>query len=116
MVGPSGSGRAVGGAAAGGRGEDGGVASWPGAVLGVVDTVSCSGDRGGCDADLAVQGLVFSEGAVAFGFYAAAGVTDDLFPAAADPASTLIRARMPGGRTVCGRPPSAGGDVLLVRR
>jgi hypothetical protein len=77
------------------------VASWPGAVLGVVDAVSCgSGNRGGSDAELAVQDLGVSGGAVAFDADAAAGVTDDLFPAAADPVSTLTRARMPGGRTV----------------
>jgi hypothetical protein len=38
MFGPSGSGRAAGGGA-GGRGKGDGVASWPGAVLGVVDAV-----------------------------------------------------------------------------
>ena len=66
--GPSGSGRAVGGAAAGGRGKDGGVASWPGAVLGVVDAVSCGGgNRGGNDAELAEQGLVVSGGEVMSG-------------------------------------------------
>jgi hypothetical protein len=55
------------------------VASWPGAVLGVVDAVSCgSGNRGGSDAELAVQGLGVSGGAVAFDADAAAGVTDDL--------------------------------------
>jgi len=76
-------------------------ASWPGAVLGVVDAISCGGgNRGGSDAALAVQGLVVSGGAVAFDADTAAGITDDLFPAAADPASTLTRARMPGGRTV----------------
>jgi hypothetical protein len=67
-------------------GAGGGVASWPGAVLGVVDAVSCgSGDRGRSDAELAVQGLVVSGGAVMFDADTAAGVTDDLFPAAADP-------------------------------
>ena len=41
------------------------MASRPGAVLGVVDAVSCGGgDRGGGDAELAVQGRVASGGAV----------------------------------------------------
>jgi hypothetical protein len=78
MFGPSGSGRAVGGAIADGRGEGDRVASRPGAVLGVVDAVSCGGNRGGSDAELAVQGLVVSGGAVASDAGAAAGVTDDL--------------------------------------
>jgi hypothetical protein len=78
-----------------------GVASWPGAVLGVVDAVLCGGgDRGGGDAELAVQGLVVSGGAVVFDADAAAGVTDDLSQPLLTPASTLTRARMPGGRTV----------------
>ncbi len=91
------------------------MASWPGAVLGVVDAVSCSGDRGGSDADLAVQGLVFSGGAVAFGFYAAAGVTDDL----SQPLLARFhadRARIPGGRTVLRSSAVCRGYVLLVRR
>src|SRR6266480_4829985 len=81
----SGSGGAV-GSAAGVRGNGDGVASWPGAVLGVVDAVSCGGgDRVGGDAELAVQGLVVGGGAVMFDADAAAGVTDDLLPAAGDP-------------------------------
>ena len=40
-------------------GKGGGMASSPGAVLGVVDAVSCGG---GSDAQLAVRGLVVSEG------------------------------------------------------
>src|SRR5260370_23096180 len=85
MFGPSGSGRAVGGAA-GGRRKGGGVASGPGAVLGVADAVSCGGgNRGGSDAGLAVQGLVVSGGAVMSRARTAARVTPDLFPAAADP-------------------------------
>src|SRR6476469_6727056 len=75
---PSCSGGAVGGAA-GVRGKGGGVASWPGAVLGVVDAVSCGGgDRVGGNAELSVQGLVVGGGAVMFDADAAAGVTDDL--------------------------------------
>ena len=61
------------------------MAFWPGAVLGVVDAVSYDGNRGGSDAELAVQGLVVSGGAVMSFANTAAGVTDDLFPAAANP-------------------------------
>ena len=44
------------------------MASWPSAVLGVVDAVSCGGgNRGGNDAELAVQGLVVSGGEVMSG-------------------------------------------------
>ena len=44
------------------------MASWPSAVLGVVDAVSCGGgNRGGNEAELAVQGLVVSGGEVMSG-------------------------------------------------
>ena len=44
------------------------MASWPGAVLGAVDAVSCGGGNcGGNDAELAVQGLVVSGGEVMSG-------------------------------------------------
>ena len=86
---------------AGVRGKGGGVASWPGAVLGVVGCCRVRRrHRVGGDAELAVQGLVVSGGAGMFDADAAAGVTDDLLPAPMIPASTLTRARMPGGRTV----------------
>ena len=49
------------GGAVGGRGKDDDVPSRPGAGPGVADAVSC---RGGSDANLAVQGLGASEGAV----------------------------------------------------
>src|SRR6476661_4638265 len=82
---PSCSGGAVRGAAGGG-GKGGGVASWPDAVLGGMEAVSCGGGgRVGGDAELAVQGLVVGGGAVMFDADAAAGVTDDLLPAAGDP-------------------------------
>ena len=77
------------------------MASWPGAVLGVVDAVSCGGgDRIGGEAELPVEGLVVGGGAMCS--------TPTLRPASPiifsepllTPASTLTRARMPGGRTV----------------
>jgi hypothetical protein len=52
-----------------------------------VDAVSC----GGGDAELAVQGLVVSGGAVMSDADAAASVTDDLSQPLLTPASTLTR-------------------------
>src|SRR5690348_9605485 len=105
------SGRAVGGAA-GVWGNGDGSASWPGALPGVVDAVSCGGrDRVGGDAELVVQGLVVSGGAVMFDADAAAGVTDDLLPAAGDPGfhadpgpDAGRQDRVPVGRVLRGEP------------
>jgi hypothetical protein len=69
------------------------MASGQGAVRGVVDAVSCGGgNRGGSDAELAVQGLALSGGALMFGADAAVGVPDDLSQPLLTPASTLTRA------------------------
>src|SRR3982074_2986254 len=124
---PSRSGGPVGGAA-GGRGEAGRVAARPGAVLGVVDAVSCGGGDGiGGDAELAVEGLGVRGRAIMLDSDAAPGVTDDLLPAAGDPGldtdprpDTGRQDRVTVSRVLHGEPfhawhrDDAGGDAVCL--
>src|SRR5580704_13015948 len=97
MFGPSGSGRAVGGAADG----HGKVTRWPLARVPFGASWMLSRAAAATAAavmpKLAVQGLALSGGALMFGADAAVGVPDDLSQPLLTPAYTLTRATNRGG-------------------